>query len=57
MKATLIKREGERKGYTIKAIRGGYFAVISNYDHSMSSMELSYEAALNTKMQLETRGF
>lgn len=57
MKATLIKRDGERKGYTIKAIRGGYFAVISNYDHSTSSIELTMNAAISTKNELERLGF
>lgn len=57
MKATIEIRENDRKGYTIKAIRGGYFAVISNYDHSTSSIEMSMDAAIATKNELEQLGF
>ena len=49
--AAYIKQHKSNEFY-VKRIRGGYFAVIDNYDKSMASLEVSEEAAIKIAAEL-----
>ncbi len=46
-----IKQHKPNEFY-VKRVRGGYFAVIDNYDKSMASLEVSEEAAMKMATEL-----
>lgn len=45
--AQIYMKEHKANEFYVKPIRGGYFAVINGYDHSMESLETTKEAAEN----------
>ena len=45
--AQIYLKEHKANEFYVKPIRGGYFAVINGYDHSIESLETTKEAAEN----------